>query len=116
MGIDVSRSSVNSVVRLAPLVSATKRQVHFGANALELCYLADGRIDAFVDIRGKIRITDFAAAFLIAKEAGAILTDEAGGPLRPAFDLESRFGFIGSANLGLHKEILRLVRTSGGKK
>jgi myo-inositol-1(or 4)-monophosphatase len=116
VGIDVSRSSVDSVVKLAPLVGATKRQVHFGANALELCFLADGRIDAFVDIRGKIRITDFAAAYLIAKEAGAVFTDPGGRPLKPKFDLGDRFGFIGSADLALHKEILRVIQTSERKR
>ena len=115
IGMDVSRTPARFVERLAPLVSATKRQVHFGANALELCYLADGRIDAFVDLRGKIRVTDFAAAYLIAKEAGAVFTDAEGAPVRPQFDLEHRFGFVGSASGGLHKEILRLVVASARK-
>ncbi len=116
VGIDLSRSSAEGVVGLAPVVSGAKRQVHFGANALELCDLADGRIDAFVDLREKIRITDFAAAFLIATEAGAIFTDADGGEVRPAFDLEHRFAFVASANRALHKEILRLCKTSARRR
>lgn len=116
VGIDISRGSADSVKRLAPLVSRVKRQVHFGANALELCYLADGRIDSFVDIRGRIRITDFAAAYLIAKEAGAVFTDADGEALSPAFDLKDRFGFVGSANEALHKEILQVIRAPLGKE
>jgi len=115
IGMDVSRSPARSVELLAPLVSATKRQVHFGANALELCYLADGRIDAFVDLRGKMRVTDFAAAYLIAREAGALFTDAGGMPVRPELDLGHRFGFVGSASRGLHRQILRLVAASGRK-
>ena len=87
--------------------------MHLGANALELCYLAEGKIDAFVDIRGEIRITDFAAAYLIAAEAGAVITDENGGKLEPDFDLRERFSFVGSANEFIHKEILELCRKSG---
>jgi myo-inositol-1(or 4)-monophosphatase len=109
VGIDASRSPADVAMKLAPLMSSAKRQVHFGANALELCFLADGRIDAFVDIRGKIRITDFAAAYLIAKEAGATFTDEGGVPVHPSFDLHHRFSFVGSASESLHKEILRVV-------
>jgi myo-inositol-1(or 4)-monophosphatase len=116
IGVDVSRGSADMVRMLAPLASGVRRQVHFGANALELCFLADGRIDAFVDVRGKIRITDFAAAYLIAKEAGAVFTDSKGKPLRPKFNLEDRFGFVGSASTGLHKEILRLIQTSARKR
>lgn len=116
VGMDVSRSSAESAWGLAPLMSRAKRQVHFGANALELCYLADGRIDAFVDVRGKIRITDFAAAYLIAREAGAVFTDADGREVRPAFDLGHRFSFVASANWALHKEILRLCGTSARKR
>ncbi len=116
LGIDLSRSPADGVIGLAPLVSGVRRQVHFGANALELCYLADGRIDAFVDLRGKIRITDFAAAYLIAVEAGAVFTGVDGGEVRPAFNLEHRFGFVASANKTLHKEILRLCQTPTRKR
>ena len=90
--------------------------MHLGANALELCLLAEGRIDAFVDVRGKIRITDFAAAYLIASEAGAKITDADGKKLRPEFDLGHRFSFVASANPSLHKEILQLCNKSAGRR
>jgi myo-inositol-1(or 4)-monophosphatase len=108
VGIDISRSSPMLVNRLARLASGVKRQIHYGANALEICYVADGRIDAFVDVRGKMRITDFAAAYLIAKEAGAEFTDERGSRLEPHFDLDHRFSFVASANKLLHSGILEL--------
>ena len=52
VGADLSRSTPLLVSSLAPLIGGAKRHVHFGANALELCRLADGSIDAFVDARG----------------------------------------------------------------
>jgi myo-inositol-1(or 4)-monophosphatase len=109
VGIDVSRAQPSLIVSLAPLVGAVERQVHYGANALELCFLAEGKIDAFVDLRDKMRITDFAAAYLIAKEAGATVTGPGGAKLSPAFDLSDRFSFIAAANLVLHKRILGLA-------
>lgn len=113
LGIDMSRGGPELVKKLARLIGHAKRQVHFGANALELCYVADRTTDAFVDLRGSIRITDIAAAYLIASEAGAVITDPEGRELRADFDLEHRFSFVASSNGTLHKEILRLCRSDG---
>jgi myo-inositol-1(or 4)-monophosphatase len=116
LGVDLSRSTSALVTELAPLISGAKRHVHLGANALELCYLADGTIDAFIDARARIRITDFAAAFLIAKEAGAKITGVDGGDLKPEFDLEHRFSFVASANAALHDKILAHFRNLYGNE
>ncbi len=43
---------------------------HFGSAALEGCYVASGKIDAYIDVRGALRVFDIAAAYLITKEAG----------------------------------------------
>lgn len=110
VGIDLSRAAPSLVAALARLVAGVGRQVHYGANALELCYLAEGRIDAFVDLREKMRITDFAAGYLIAKEAGATVTGPGGAKLDPAFDLEHRFSHVTAANVTLHKKILGLCK------
>jgi myo-inositol-1(or 4)-monophosphatase len=108
--IDISRGAPPLLERLGPLVSSVRRQVHYGANALELCMLADGRIDAFVDIRGKMRVTDFAASYLIAKEVGAIVTDDKGGELNPRISLDEKFSFVAAANRDLHRQILELIQ------
>lgn len=108
VGVDISRSPPGLVEKLAPLVRGVKRQTHLGANALELCYLADGRLDAFVDLRGAIRVTDFAAAKLITEEAGARVTGPGGEKLALSYDLEHRFSFVASANRALHERILKL--------
>ena len=108
VGVDVSSPPPGLVADLVPLFEGVKRQVHLGANALEICYLAEGKIDAFVDFRGRIRVTDFAAANLIAHEAGAKITDSEGEELVPAFDLEHRFSFVASANEVIHGRILGL--------
>lgn len=43
----------------------------FGSTALEICNVACGKLDAFIDIRSKLRVFDVAAAYIVAKEAGA---------------------------------------------
>lgn len=116
LGVDVSRAGPELAARLAPLIGGAMRQVHFGANALELCYVSDETLDAFVDVRNSIRITDIAAAYLIAVEAGATITDEKGSTLRARFDLQHRLSLVASANESLHKRVLRLCSPAGNAK
>ncbi len=61
-----------SIIRdpLIDLLSRVKVLRFFGSSALELSLLASGRLDAFIDLRGKLRIFDFAAGYLLVKEAG----------------------------------------------
>jgi myo-inositol-1(or 4)-monophosphatase len=108
-GIDISRASQKTLKRLLPLMGSVSRQVHYGANALELCLLAEGKTDAFVDVRGKMRTVDFAAAQLIATEAGGVVSSPEGGDLRFSMDLGSRFSFVASSNRELHLKILECL-------
>ena len=43
-----------------------------GSQALELCYVASGKLDACIDLRGISRVVDTAAAKLILEESGGI--------------------------------------------
>jgi myo-inositol-1(or 4)-monophosphatase len=104
--VDISRAGAPMVRRLAVLMAGLKREVHFGANALELCLVAEGATDAFVDIRGSMRIVDFAAAYLIATEAGAVVTSGDGGRLRVELDLKERFSYVAAGNRELHGAVL----------
>ena len=115
VGVDLSRSPTSQLNSLARLISGAKRVVHLGANALEVCYLAEGRTDAFVDLRGRIRVTDFAAAWLIAREAGASITGPAGEDIEVEFDLQHRLSFVASANRDLHSRLLELLHSSKGR-
>jgi myo-inositol-1(or 4)-monophosphatase len=107
--VDVSGGDLSLVSRLARLIAASERQVHFGANALELCLLAEGKLDSFVDLRGKMRVTDFAAGCLIAREAGASISCPDGSPFNPRLSLHGRFSLVASANGALHSEVLGLA-------
>jgi fructose-1,6-bisphosphatase/inositol monophosphatase family enzyme len=46
-----------------------------GCIALELCLVAEGALDAVVDVRALINGYDIAGASLIVKEAGGMITD-----------------------------------------
>ena len=110
VGVDISRSSLAMVASLNHLVSSVRRQVHFGANALETCFLAEGKIDGFADVRGRIRVMDMAAAYLIAKQAGAVFSDRQGQFLHPAISVKERFSIVGAGNKTLHDRIIERLR------
>jgi myo-inositol-1(or 4)-monophosphatase len=111
IGLDLNSYKVREIVpRLTALIKRTKHIRHLGANALELCYVADGTTDAFIDIRGKLRTTDMAAAWLILNEAGALITAPDGKALDVRLDPKQRVEFIAAANHEMHKTILSLIK------
>jgi myo-inositol-1(or 4)-monophosphatase len=111
VGLDLNSYKVKEIVpQLTGLIQKTKHIRHFGANALELCYVADGTTDAFIDIRGKLRTTDMAAAFLIVNEAGGTVTTPAGDALDVKLDPKQKIKFIASGNKQIHRTILSLVK------
>ena len=111
IGLDLNTYKVKTVApQLSDLIQGTKHIRHFGANALELCYVADGLTDAFVDIRGKLRTTDVAAGFFILKEAGGIFTSPEGISIDVMLDPKQTLKFVASGNSEIHEKILRLIK------
>jgi myo-inositol-1(or 4)-monophosphatase len=111
IGLDLNTYKVKAVAaQLTDLIEVTKHIRHFGSNALELCYVADGLTDAFVDIRGKLRTTDVAAGFLIVKEAGGIITTPSGEKVEAKLDAREKVSFVASGNKEIHQRILSLVK------
>jgi len=95
---------------LSPILETTKHLRHFGANALELCYVADGTTDAFIDLRGKLRVTDIAAAHLILQESGSIITSPEGKELDTPLDAKQHVSFIAAGNTQLYETIMKNLR------
>lgn len=76
-----------------------------GSAALDLCYLAAGRVDGYFELG--LKPWDMAAGELIAREAGAILTDFSGG----TGYMESG-NIVGSSARGV-KAMLKHIRENG---
>jgi myo-inositol-1(or 4)-monophosphatase len=74
-----------------------------GACSLDLCDLADGRVDAYFE--QTLSPWDHAAGALIAREAGAIITGFPG-------ENESR-GLLVAAAPGIHAALLSLILEAG---
>src|ERR687898_250329 len=108
IGTNVSGVPPHILDEISKVISFSSHIRHFGANALELCYFARGFMDAYIDIRGKIRSTDMVAAYLIAKEAGGKLYSPNGQELDSDLGLKTKLSFYAVSN----KKIFDLLKTS----
>ena len=79
-----------------------------GSAALDLCKIADGSFDAFVDTGKGLAIWDYAGAALICKEAGAKVTDSESNPISYQLSTERR-QIVCAGSDELHKTILSLM-------
>ncbi|MEW6603536.1 MAG: inositol monophosphatase family protein [Thermoproteota archaeon] len=105
IGINVSGVKPSVVERLAPIIAEADHTRQFGANALEMCFLARGLLDAYIDLRGKIRPTDIAAGCLIAREAGAKVYSDTGIDLESDLDVKTKLSYVVAANDGMRERL-----------
>lgn len=108
IGANVSGIPLNILYEISKVISFSSHIRHFGANALELCYFARGFMDAYIDIRGKIRSTDMAAAYLIVKEAGGKLYSPNGQELDSELGLKTKISFYAVSN----RRLFDLIKSS----
>ncbi|MBM4235772.1 MAG: inositol monophosphatase [Firmicutes bacterium] len=93
------RKTLSSIEKLfAENIHGIRR---FGSAALDLCWVACGRFDAYFEY--KLAVWDFAAGLLIVNEAGGNCTDQQGNPLTL-----SSSGIVVSNSI-LHRELLNIV-------
>lgn len=97
-----------NVERTRKIYKNVRRVRLFGSVALELCYVASGRLDAFVDVRKALRVTDVAAGQVILAEAGGFVTDGYGKLLRLPDNVTARVEMVAS-NGHVHKKLLELL-------
>ncbi|THV22869.1 inositol monophosphatase family protein [Glycomyces paridis] len=72
-GPDAERRTQRRFALLQRLVPKVQRVRMLGTAALDLCWLASGRVDAV--LHDRINLWDVAAGTVIAREAGALVTD-----------------------------------------
>ena len=76
---DVRRSAVDNLDHFAALVKRSRAVRRDGSAALDLCYVAAGRLDGYWEL--KLLPWDVAAGLLIVEEAGGRTSDLRGGPV-----------------------------------
>jgi myo-inositol-1(or 4)-monophosphatase len=88
----------------ATVMGATAGLRRLGAAALDIAYVACGRLDAYWE--RDVRSWDMAAGIVLVREAGGFVSDAEGGeePLAA--------GSIACGNEILHRDLLKLLRTA----
>lgn len=102
-------STAGDIEALLPLLGRVSKVRTLGSAALELCYLARGDFQAFVDNRERLRNVDIAAGLLVLEEAGGVASDTQGRALRN--------GILGIESLSIlaappeaHTQVLSLLQ------
>ena len=99
--------------RIVGIGDTVRRIRTLGCTSMEMVMVASGKLDAFMDLRGMLRIVDVAAGRLILEEAGGIITNASGEMLHLDANMNSkmwqRTDLIGSNGL-LHNDLLNLIR------
>lgn len=93
-----SRRDSPDVLDFLELLEHAQSMRRMGSSALNLCYLAAGRFDAYWS--SSARIWDIAAGVLLVQEAGGMVTDRYGGP----FVLDPPH-FVAAATPELHAQL-----------
>lgn len=112
---DISKSSIGAYIyraemdKVDKLCKAVRRMRILGSVAIELCYVADGTYDAFIDIRGNLRIVDMSAAKLIIEETRGIVTDEKCQPLNGKLNVLERTSIVAACNPIIHSDVIQIL-------
>jgi myo-inositol-1(or 4)-monophosphatase len=112
---DVSGSSIGAYIyraemsKIDKLCKTVRSMRILGSVAIELCYVADGTYDAFIDVRGNLRIVDISAAKLIIEESKGVVTDENCKPLKSGLNVLDRTSIVASCNKDIHREIIEIL-------
>ncbi len=97
---DVRTSRHDNVAEFGRFIKAARAVRRDGSAALDLCYVAAGRLDGFWEF--KLHAWDVAAGILIVEEAGGRCSDSRGGPpLRSGLETVASNGAIHDAMLEL---------------
>ena len=90
------------------LVDSARRMRVLGSVVLELSYVASGKYDAFLDLRGS-RIIDIAAGKLILEEAGGIITYKYGQKLNNVLSIYEKAIVVAANNEIMHKQMIDIL-------
>jgi myo-inositol-1(or 4)-monophosphatase len=92
-----------------PLISLCNRARCFGSTALDMAFLAQGAVSALI-VPSPSRSFDFAAGYLLVREAGGIVTDLDGREIdQVKIGVERSTPLLASANEEVHKKALEVM-------
>ena len=77
---------------------------------MDIAYVANGAYDAYIDIGDVLTAESFLASLSIVLEAGGIVSDQYGNPLRPISNLTEGFSLVVASTKLLHSELLKRIQ------
>ena len=106
-------SPARHLLRILPLLQSAAKTRCLGSIALDLALLASGASSLFVS-PGPSRSFDYAAGWLLVKEAGGVFTDMEGNGLEgEKIGFERGTPLLASANPEIHKAALKALAGNG---
>ena len=105
---DVHKQSGDLVGLFGAFLGRARAVRRLGSAALDLCYVAAGRFDAFWEQH--LKPWDVAAGALIAAEAGGAVTGMDGSPFEPAA------AHLVASNGRIHDDVLDVIRVFRGER
>jgi myo-inositol-1(or 4)-monophosphatase len=112
VGTNLSRAAARQgnagggVLQLLSRVSAARRS---GSTVLDLCYVAQGALEGYVDVRERLTPENFLAPALIIREAGGCFTNSQGLPLGPV-EFIKPYNIVAAGNGALLAGILAALQ------
>ena len=82
-----------------------------GSSAMDIVYVANGAYDAYIDTGDVLTAESFLASLSIVLEAGGIVSDQYGKPLRSVSNLHEGFSLIVACTRELHTELLTRINS-----
>jgi myo-inositol-1(or 4)-monophosphatase len=98
--------------RIYPLLQHLVNLRCFGSAAYEICQVAAGGLEGYLDIRNLCTPENFMAAAMIVQEAGGLVSDDRGEKLIPIPQLDYGYNIVVSGNHELHETILKFLRNA----
>ena len=81
-----------------------------GSSSMDIVYVANGAYDAYIDTGDVLTGETFLASLSIVLEAGGIVSDQYGKPLRPISNLTEGFSLVVAGTKELHTELLTRIK------
>ncbi len=106
---DVHTTVENNLNYFTAFVKNSQAVRRLGSAALDLCYVAAGRLDGFWEL--SLNAWDIGAGMLIVEEAGGVVTNMRGTPIT----LEPPFSIVASTP-ALHPLMMQTIEETRGKR
>lgn len=103
LNLDKRDERVRNLLIKAPALGQIRRT---GSSAIDCVYVASGTYDAYIDIGDILTGESFLASASIVLEAGGVVSDQYGKPLRPIHNLTEGYSLVVAGTKELHEAIL----------